>query len=141
MDIVTLTGLARKIRLSVWNVLTAEAFEAHTTDILRAALAVDAGSTPLALSLIAAERVRQVSVEGWTPDHDDNHGDGELAAAAASYAWPDLLTRGTDIPAAWPWADEWWKPTPDDRIREMVKAGALIVAEIERLQRLTGPRP
>lgn len=28
-----------------------------------------------------------------------------------------------------------FKPTPDDRIRELVKAGALIVAEIERLQR------
>lgn len=36
----------------------------------------------------------------------------------------------------WPWDKSWWKPTPDDRIRELIKAGALIAAEIDRLQRL-----
>ena len=35
----------------------------------------------------------------------------------------------------WPWKEAWWKPTPEDRIRELVKAGALIVAEIDRLRR------
>jgi hypothetical protein len=28
-----------------------------------------------------------------------------------------------------------WKPSPDDRFRELVKAGALIAAEIDRLLR------
>ena len=40
------------------------------------------------------------------------------------------------IPPTWPWDESWFKPTPDDRIRELVKAGALILAEIDRLQRL-----
>jgi hypothetical protein len=33
-------------------------------------------------------------------------------------------------------ADEWWKPT--NRRRDLVKAGALILAEIERLDRAAG---
>lgn len=90
-----------------------------------------------AIELIAAERARQVSVEGWTPGHDDEHDDGSLALAAACYAMPpDSMGRwASDIgpPIEWPWDDEAWKP--GDRQRELVKAGALIVAEIERLQR------
>jgi hypothetical protein len=39
---------------------------------------------------------------------------------------------------AWPWDKGWWKPTPDNRIRELEKAGALIAAEIDRLQRMEG---
>lgn len=85
--------------------------------------------------LIAEERARQIAVEGWTPTHDDvDHSNGELAAAAAFYAIPPhrRMTRGR--PSLWPkgWR---FKPTPNDRIRELVKAGALIVAEIERLKR------
>ena len=76
-----------------------------------------------ALELIAAERQRQVEVEGWDMEHDDKTG-GSLAWAASCYA------NGSD--ANWPWHFKWWKPTPKDRIRELVKAGALIVAEIER---------
>lgn len=90
--------------------------------------------------LIAAERERQVSEEDWTPEHDDQHDVGELATAAACYAeerWPD----GERIPSNWPFEDEAWKPAPDQaethepRIRELTKAGALIAAEIDRLQR------
>jgi len=33
----------------------------------------------------------------------------------------------------WPWGKEWWKPS--DRRRDLVKAGALIAAEIDRLDR------
>lgn len=43
---------------------------------------------------------------------------------------------GRGAPAGWPWHPKWWKPTPDDRIRELAKAGALIAAEIDRLQRM-----
>lgn len=38
-----------------------------------------------------------------------------------------------DCPAEWPWDEMLWKPTPDDRIRELAKAGALIATEIDRL--------
>lgn len=90
------------------------------------------------IGLIAAERRRHVTAEGWTPEHDDEHAHGEMAIAAACYALPRCRER-TDLQAsAWPWAREWWKPTPDDRVRELVKAGALIAAEIDRLLRAEG---
>ena len=84
---------------------------------------------------IVAERVRQVVKEGWLPEHDDQHAVGELAAAAACYCHPEPCmddTRG--VPFSWPWVRRWWKPT--DRRRDLVKAGALILAEIERLDRI-----
>jgi hypothetical protein len=90
------------------------------------------------IELIAEERERQVSKEGWTALHDTQHNDGQLARAAACYAWHtrDQCSMIAGIPYQWPWEQEWWKPTPDDRLRELVKAGALIAAEIDRLQRL-----
>lgn len=93
-----------------------------------------------AIELIADERKRQIEVEGWTPEHDQRHFLGELAAAAACYATPPVArihkNQFTGTPTIWPWASEWWKPTPAMRVKELAKAGALIVAEIERLQKL-----
>lgn len=93
---------------------------------------------PTAWHDVIAERRRQISVEEWTPDNDDDHEGGEMALAAAAYA--ENAARGydgdicdEDPPYAWPWADKWWKPTT--RRRDLVKAGALILAEIERLDR------
>jgi hypothetical protein len=92
--------------------------------------------SPAGADLIAAERTRQIEIEGWTPKHDVEHDDHDLAFAAVCYATPDwhrfLNNRG--IPVDWPWEPEAWKPRPDDRVRELVKAGALIAAEIDRLQ-------
>jgi hypothetical protein len=88
------------------------------------------------IELIAAERKRQIEEEGWTAGHDDQHKDGELAKAAASYAYPHEGYVYNRRAALWPWADEWYRPTPDNRIRELVKSGALVVAEIDRLLRL-----
>jgi hypothetical protein len=91
-----------------------------------------------AIELIAAERTRQIEAEGYTPQHDDEHGDGSLAIAAAAYALEEntrTYSSQSRIPFLWPWHSSWWKPSPDNRVRELVKAGALIVAEIERLQR------
>lgn len=93
------------------------------------------------VELIASERQRQIDSEGWTFAHDDVHKHGLLALGAASYAMPPHYRRlrksdATDemVPDLWP---EWWpwKPTPENRIRELVKAGAMIAAEIDRLQR------
>jgi hypothetical protein len=89
-----------------------------------------------ALEDIAAERQRQISQEGWTPEHDDSHATGELSQAAASYALmrPGGLSFLNDMARrVWPWDMKWWKPS--DRRRNLVKAGALIVAEIDRLDR------
>lgn len=92
--------------------------------------------------LIAMERQRQITAEGWHADHDRKHMAGELAMAAVCYALPSMIR---EVPPAgmslsyfsrfWPWEHEWWKPTPQDRIRELTKAGALLAAEIDRLQR------
>ena len=93
-----------------------------------------------AIADIAAERERQISKEGWTPEHDDKHNVGELAAAASCYAMGDckiyLEVEGApnQVLKIWPWDDEWWNPK--DERRNLVRAGALIAAEIERLDRL-----
>jgi len=112
---------------------------------------------------IAAERRRQVEAEGWMPGHDDAHRFGEMARAAACYALQSTLgdpersfeasidggtvmfkrkffTVGTINISylLWPWSGQWWKPTTARR--DLVKAAALIVAEIERLDRLPPQR-
>ncbi|WP_447043940.1 hypothetical protein [Vreelandella sp. H-I2] len=88
------------------------------------------------------ERMRQLSVEGFIREDDDQHEPGTLAVAGTSYAInaADALQAespesGKDAPAAvWPFHKQWWKPSPDPR-RNLIKAGALILAEIERLDR------
>lgn len=92
---------------------------------------------------IIRERSRQVSEEGWSSERDDAYISGELARAAAAYcesaARPKLFSRrpgaAFTVPMSWPssWSREWWKPT--NSRRDLVKAGALIIAEIERLDR------
>lgn len=85
---------------------------------------------------VLAERRRQIGVEGWTPEHDDAHDDGVMAAAAACYAIVDneqAMECVEFFDNLWPWSRNWWKPT--DRRRNLVKAAALIIAEIERIDR------
>ncbi len=91
------------------------------------------------IELIAAERHRQIDVEGWTPEHDDEHKDGELGEVAmhyidVAYAVLKNISDWKRVPFGWPWDKKWWKPSPDP-IRNLVKAGALLCAEIDRLQR------
>ena len=87
---------------------------------------------------VLAERKRQVDVEHWMPGHDDQHTGGELAQAAAAYAYYGTEAENSQPPAEsiFPttWDMSWWKP--GDHRRNLVKAGALIIAEIERLDRL-----
>lgn len=83
---------------------------------------------------VLAERCRQIEAEGWTPEHDDQHSNGEMARAASCYITNKERSHLPTVPLKWPWSDEWWKP--DGYRRNLVKAGALILAEIERLDRL-----
>jgi hypothetical protein len=82
---------------------------------------------------VLAERSRQISAEGWTPEHDDEHGDGELARAASVYANPHIWDILGESQVGWPWDASWWRPSTPRQ--NLVKAGALILAEIERLDR------
>jgi hypothetical protein len=91
------------------------------------------------VTLIAEERARQITEEGFDAERDDKHTIGELAAAAACYAQfacAEALHGRTPVgyPGGWPWDGSWWKPK--GQIRDLVRAGALIAAEIDRLQRL-----
>lgn len=106
----------------------------HRADVLKAYIE-HLESRTAAASDVLAERQRQVTAEGWTPEHDDEYQHCEMAVAAACYIMADDDPRA-DIPELWPWPSEWWKPT--DVRRDLVKAGALILAEIERLDRATG---
>lgn len=85
-----------------------------------------------ALLDVISERQRQRAVEGWTSEHDDAYQNSELADAAACYAI-NAHNQGLSTPAHWPWAPDWWKQSGPRR--DLVKAGALILAEIERIDR------
>lgn len=102
-----------------------------------------------AIEEIAAERTRQILSEGFSCKRDDyEHSRGQLAVAGAAYALnvcrETLDLRGgrfgrtvsVSLPGLiWPWSEDWWKPK--DARRDLIRAGALIVAEIERLDRLS----
>jgi hypothetical protein len=90
------------------------------------------------------ERQRQIKKEGYTLDHDDLHENGEIGIAALCYyqsiSERDLpggdINMGIEMPYDWPWDRSDWKPSPDNRLKELVKAGALYRAELERIQRV-----
>jgi hypothetical protein len=88
----------------------------------------------LALADVAAERLRQVGEEGYTPERDDELSDYQLPRAAASY-----VSNAAGIPRHkallyWPFPAPGFKPTT--RRADYVKGAALLLAEIERLDRL-----
>lgn len=98
---------------------------------------------------VLAERRRHVEVEGFDYAHDDAHERGEMARAALSYLSAAVVARAIGLPfwyasppvddlfrgssLVWPWERGWWKPGPIRRM--LVKAAALIIAEIERIDR------
>ncbi|WGD31244.1 hypothetical protein AncyloWKF20_05315 [Ancylobacter sp. WKF20] len=120
-----LKPLSCRLYRDIFGSTLAEAAEAHETrqgepDMISRAAAD-----------VLAERRRQIYAEGWTLQNDDKQSSGELADAAALYA--SLAARHLAGPSLWPWAMSWWKPK--NRRRDLVRAGALIIAEIERLDR------
>lgn len=91
---------------------------------------------------ICKERKRQIEVESWTPENDDQYDGGELAKASASYILPEESRSMVQcawrkiVPLFFPrWNIDWWKPTPNNRSRELEKGIALGMAEIDRLER------
>lgn len=85
------------------------------------------------IEIVARERGRHRLEHGFTDAKDDTYIHSELALAAACYALPDIMR--SHMVSLWPWNYRHWKPAPHDRISELAKAGALIVAEIDRLLR------
>lgn len=87
---------------------------------------------------VIAERRRQVTGYGWSPEHDDEHKPGDLATAGYCYALcaveeQDLCVAPDAPPRCWPWDLRWWKP--NGVRRALVKAAALIIAEIDKIDR------
>jgi hypothetical protein len=91
------------------------------------------------------ERERQINAEGFEPGHDEEHPEGELATAGAFYALASAMAAPAPAAAPsrlifyvepdpwefrWPLEPEWWKPK--DRLRDLVRAGALLAAEADR---------
>lgn len=85
----------------------------------------------LGMERIRAERHRQMVEEHYMSNMDDRYTDGQLAKAAGCY---ELHLPGSSVPPGWPWPSYFWKPTT--RIRMLEKAGALYMAESERLERM-----
>jgi len=106
------------------------------------------------IELIATERKRQIDEEGWDSDHDSRHLNDELSWAAICYAAPEeMIARGDidisnkrygDIPSnyiscsipfdPWPWDTLYDKRKKHGRLKKLIIAGALIAAEIDRIQ-------
>ena len=87
------------------------------------------------IELIAEERKRQLEEKGWTLDFDQAHTNQELAGAAKSYL-DHYIYKTPSYPFYWPFDISWWKPdNSKTRLRDLVKAGALIAAEIDRITR------
>lgn len=96
-----------------------------------------------AIEMILDERRRQIEVEGWTLAHDDDHEDGELSLAAACYAaYPLVIYFKNEIgfKKLRPF-DEYDIKDGKTEIQQLVAAGALIVAEIEKIQRENRDNP
>jgi len=90
------------------------------------------------IEIIAIERERQIKELGFDYTNDSLYAEQQLAKAAAIYALPTDLRElwwGNSwvsiINRFWPWDLKYWKPTPENRIKELAKAGALIAAQID----------
>jgi hypothetical protein len=95
------------------------------------------------IDLIRAERQRQIILEGYDANNDDSLVDPtdkrnwELPLVEAAIAYADQVAMqahphdaGAAVHERWPWHASFWKPSTP--IRMLVKAGALIAAEIDR---------
>jgi hypothetical protein len=122
----------------------------------------DTQAVKTGVELIAEERKRQIEIEGWDKKHDSLHSHGQMIGAAACYAVnalnkshtsdfarvqiygipePQETLHGVKYPTkgewvdAWPWDKRWDKREKHDAIRSLTIAGALIAAELDRLNK------
>lgn len=86
------------------------------------------------LELVREERQKQINKHGYTPEHDDDHVDGEIADAAACYA--NTINSNDELIPFWPWEHEYFKKEEHDRKQQLIIACAMLMAEYERLERL-----
>lgn len=87
---------------------------------------------PNGAELIAAERARQVEVEGFSVERDRTRQVAELVRAAICYQVEQSHLVNLRPALLWPWEADGFKPqTP---LRDLVRAGALLAAAIDRLQ-------
>lgn len=106
-------------------------------------LLLTTGGAGRGVTTIAQERRRQIEGERFDPTADQQYDQGELARAAACYVRLEAMRSvaatvpGTAVddrvPPEWPWARCGWKPK--DRRSNLVRAGALIAAELDRMDR------
>lgn len=89
-------------------------------------------ATAVAISDVRDERRRQIVEKGYELAADDLYAGGALALAGASYALAAARRDPLQL-NLWPWA--WTAFKPGTRRRNLVKAAALIIADIERLDR------
>jgi hypothetical protein len=101
-----------------------------------------------ALELVVRERLRQITEEGWLPEHDDGHVKGEMGQAAACYAdAASMQVRGVNMEGAksayfegmtgtplWPFDQESFR-LKDDPLRNAIISAALEIAEADRIIR------
>jgi len=95
------------------------------------------------LQIIQEERLRQQTEEKRSSANDDGYIKGELAIAAKVYyqCAVDGLMYVRHALKDWPWASNWFKPWASgdpskfDVQRCLVKAGALAMAERDRMNR------
>lgn len=119
--------------------------------------APEGGFVSEGVRLIGVERARQVAVLGYSPSDDDQLPDGSLSMAAACYAADERIYVRDDLAKEvvfkdpWPWDSRFDKRphgdgnylrhdllTREKRLDLLVKAGALVAAEIDKLLRAPG---
>ena len=81
------------------------------------------------VELISEERKRQIEKEGYSLEHDANHNVNEFTFAAMAYLACNFPNNAAN--EMWPWELEYWKPK--DLRKNLIRAGALIAAALDRL--------
>lgn len=82
---------------------------------------------------IVAERKRQIHDKGYTLENDDAYTNNELIDAAIAYC-TSAKKETAAAKECWPWSLEHFKPSEDRR--DIIKAIALLMAEVDRLDRI-----
>jgi hypothetical protein len=140
-DATTIIGLiAERLCISV------EPHQSFNDRLLEAATRAGREPWTKGSHMIDLERGRQIVQEGYDDKHDDEHDKGEIAMLGICYAIYATFGNGFVLECAdrivrdlLP--DDWRVKSGGDRIRQLIKAGALMGAEADRLDRLAQATP